>query len=53
MEKMIRISWTKKITNSEVLMTLMRVGESMGAGTEWAGWTYAHPRNNLGRHYLH
>jgi len=26
----------------------MKVGESIGAGTEWAGWAYAHPKNNLG-----
>jgi len=30
MEKITRISCTEKITNLEVLMTLMRVGDSMG-----------------------
>jgi len=38
MATIIRISWTEKITNLEVLM---RVVESMGVGTEWAGWVCA------------
>jgi len=54
MKKIIWISWTEKIINFEVLMTLMMVDESMVAGTEWAGWavglTVAHPGNNLGGH---
>jgi len=48
MEKIIKITWTEKITSFEVLKTLMWEGESMGTGTECEGghiiWvSIAHP----------